>query len=100
MITVPRKQPKLIVTRQYKNHQVATFKNYSIKILRQITVVFEIAEGLVTTEVSNSFNNFFSEIGPNLSDKLPNPDYPPESHGNSINADYHFRTITDSEVLN
>jgi hypothetical protein len=31
------------------------------------------------TEVANSFNKFFSEIGPDLSDKLPEPDYLPES---------------------
>ena len=67
------------------------------------TDVSEIAEGGVTltdpTEVANSFNKFFSEIGPNLADKLPNPDYPPESYVKSINADFHFRTITESEVL-
>ena len=67
------------------------------------TDVSEIAEGGVTltdpTEVANSFNNFFSKIGPTLSDKLPNPDYLPESYVKSINADFHFRTITKSEVL-
>ena len=52
--------------------------------------VSEIAEGGVTltdpTEVANSFNKFFSEIGPNLSDKLPNPDYPPQSYVKSIST--------------
>ena len=67
------------------------------------TVVSEIAKGGVTltdpTEVANSFNNFFSKIGPTLSNKLPNPDYPPESYVKSINAEFHFRTVTESEVL-
>ncbi len=43
--------------------------------------------------------NFFSEIGPNLSDKLPNSNYAPESYVKCINDDFHFRTITESEVL-
>ena len=67
------------------------------------TNISEIAEeGVILTdptEIANSFNNFFSEIGPNLSDKLPNSNYAPESYVKSINDDFHFRTITESEVL-
>ena len=67
------------------------------------TNISEVAEeGVILTdptEIANSFNKFFSEIGPNLSDKLPNSNYAPESYVKSINDDFHFRTITESEVL-
>ena len=67
------------------------------------TNISEIAEeGVILTdrtEIGNSFNNFFSEIGPNLSDKLPNSNYAPESYVKSINDDFHFQTTTESEVL-
>ncbi|CAB4007436.1 Hypothetical predicted protein [Paramuricea clavata] len=51
------------------------------------------------TEVANSFNKFFSEIGPDLSDKLPEPDYLPESYVNPINSEFYFQTITETEVF-
>ncbi len=67
------------------------------------TNISEIAEeGVILTdptEIANSFNNFFIEIGPNLSDKVPNSNYAPESYVKSINDDFHFRTITELEVL-
>ena len=49
------------------------------------------------TEVWNSFNNFFSEI--DLSDKLPEPDYLPESYVNPINSEFYFQAITETEVF-
>jgi hypothetical protein len=51
------------------------------------------------TEVANSFNTFFSEIGPDLSDKLAEPDYLPESYPNPINSEFYFQTITETEVF-
>ena len=42
------------------------------------------------TEVANSFNKFFSEIGPDLSNKLLEPDYLPESYV-VINFDFYFQ---------
>ncbi len=58
------------------------------------TNISEIAEeGVILTdptEIANSFNKFLIEIGPNLSDKLQNSNYAPESYVKSINDDFHF----------
>ena len=34
-----------------------------------------------------------------LTDKLPEPDYLPESYVNPINFDFYFQTITEAEVF-
>ena len=58
-------------------------------------------EGNIVTEpreIANIFNNFFTDIGPNLAKDLPEHNKIPESYVKPLNSIFQFQLVTETDV--
>ena len=73
-------------------------RNRSIKVQKK----FKLSNGLVVTDgctITENFNNFFTNVGPNLARSIPNQSTSPEEYlGQSINYSIFLEPVTEDEI--
>ena len=50
-------------------------------------------------EIANNFNEYFSNVGAKLADKIPETVKPPESYMHQQSMEFSFNELTENDVL-
>ena len=61
-------------------------------------IVIDTTEIVGETKTANKFNNFFTNIGPNLAQKIPQPSRPFQSYMKTVNSELENKNVTINEL--
>ena len=61
-------------------------------------IVIDATEIVGETKIANEFNNFFTNIGPKLAQKIPQPSRPFQSYMKTVNSELENKKVTTNEL--